>query len=154
MVDLVRGRTPYAYYSPHNFPIRPHLAPPRKGSFPFLTTGCIHPRFTFASMNGVLYLFSIWLLLLTGLPCPDAECHAHTDKLAQSSDAHSDDDHKHKAPCSPFCHCATCPGFSIPRPFSYACPSQLSAPISSQRVFSYDASSQTMVVLAVWQPPQ
>ncbi|RYF68497.1 MAG: hypothetical protein EOO39_19310 [Cytophagaceae bacterium] len=105
-------------------------------------------------MKGVLYLFSVWLLLLTGLPCPDAECHAHTDKVTQTAGAPSDDEHEHKAPCSPFCHCATCPGFSVPRPFSYARPSELSATSPSRLVFTYHSPSQATVLSAVWQPPK
>ena len=123
-------------------------------SFQFLTTCCIGSHFTFASMNGLLYLFSVWLLLLTGLPCPAAECHAHTDKLTRSSGTHSDDEQAHKAPCSPFCHCATCPGFATPRAFSYARPADPVTTDSSRRVFAYQAPSQRTVVLSVWQPPK
>ncbi|WP_460958173.1 DUF6660 family protein [Spirosoma litoris] len=108
-------------------------------------------------MKAVMCLFSLWILLLTGLPCPDADCHAQEDRLTNtSSAAHStnDPDHGHKAPCSPFCHCTTCLGFSIPRPLGYTISELQSVLIPANQAFAYQSPNQSDVALAIWQPPK
>ncbi|WP_460995948.1 DUF6660 family protein [Spirosoma harenae] len=106
-------------------------------------------------MKVVISIFSFWLLLLTGLPCPDADCHEHVNRTATTSSIPTDDhDHDHKAPCSPFCHCATCLGFSVPQPFGYVLFTELSGPVVSRQLFSYQSPSHTDVLLGIWQPPK
>ncbi|WP_461103673.1 DUF6660 family protein [Spirosoma koreense] len=105
-------------------------------------------------MKAVIYLFAWWLLLLSGLPCPDAECHArHTGNAATSASLPTDDqDHEH--PCSPFCHCATCLGFSVPQSFGYTLPTTAAVLTSSRQAFAYQLPSHAGVARSVWQPPQ
>ncbi|WP_420149121.1 DUF6660 family protein [Spirosoma sp.] len=108
-------------------------------------------------MKWTIYIFSFWLLLLTGLPCPDADCHAHENVTTSTSASHSaeqDHEHGHKAPCSPFCHCTTCVGFSIPRLFHYVAPSATSTRIASDQLFTYQSPSHADVAQAIWQPPK
>ncbi|WP_460969739.1 DUF6660 family protein [Spirosoma migulaei] len=105
-------------------------------------------------MKAIVCLFSFWLLLLTGLPCPDADCHAQSDQTASTSTSHSTDDHGHKAPCSPFCHCTICLGFSIPRSFSYMLTLAPNATTPDEQAFVYQSPSHSDVALAIWQPPK
>ncbi|MBD2701252.1 hypothetical protein IC229_11435 [Spirosoma sp. BT702] len=107
-------------------------------------------------MRLVISLFSVWLLLLSGLPCPDAECHAHENRAAATSPSHpaDDHDHGHKAPCSPFCHCATCLGFSTPQPFRYYVPIELPESSPARQVFTYLSPSHADVTSGIWQPPK
>lgn len=50
-------------------------------------------------------LFSLYILLLTALPCADAPTgkHRHEDPVAQNAPSHADNDQ-----CSPFCTCNCC----------------------------------------------
>ncbi|UFH56637.1 DUF6660 family protein [Spirosoma sp. KNUC1025] len=104
-------------------------------------------------MKFTVFLLSLWLLLLTGLPCPDADCHTTSTVMTHSSQS-DEHDHGHKAPCSPFCHCATCFGFSIPRLFNYASSSEPVALISSEQVFDYQSPDQADIADSIWQPPK
>ncbi|QIP16129.1 hypothetical protein G8759_27590 [Spirosoma aureum] len=107
-------------------------------------------------MKLVVYLFSFWLLLLAGLPCPDADCHAH-ERIASTTEVPhpaDDHDHGHKAPCSPFCHCATCAGFSIPRIFSYSLSVKLTTLFPIRQFFAYQSPNHADVIQSVWQPPK
>ncbi|MVM30805.1 hypothetical protein GO755_12255 [Spirosoma sp. HMF4905] len=119
-----------------------------------MTTCCITPSATFAGMKVVMCLFSLWILLLTGLPCPDAECHAQSDHTTSTSTSHSADDDEHKAPCSPFCHCTTCLGFFTPRPLSYTLPALLNALAPTSQLFIYQSPNQSDVAMSIWQPPK
>ncbi|WP_080058504.1 DUF6660 family protein [Spirosoma aerolatum] len=106
-------------------------------------------------MKAVLFLLSAWLLLLAGLPCPDTDCHAHETTAATShSDRANGHANDHKAPCSPFCHCATCLGFSAPQPFGYLLPEHVNEPARTQQLFTYQSPSQTDVLIGIWQPPK
>jgi hypothetical protein len=105
-------------------------------------------------MKVVICLFSFWLLLLTGLPCPDADCHIHETIAAATHDSHSADEHGHKAPCSPFCHCATCLGFSIPLSVKYILAPTPSAAPADQQLFAYQSPAPSDVASAIWQPPK
>ncbi|WP_460944796.1 hypothetical protein [Spirosoma daeguense] len=108
-------------------------------------------------MRLFIYLFSLWLLLLTGLPCPDADCHIHENSATtESTSPPAEHDHEqgHKAPCSPFCHCATCLGFSTPQPFNYLLPADSSESAPERQIFTYRSPNQFDVMLGIWQPPQ
>ncbi|NDU95118.1 DUF6660 family protein [Spirosoma terrae] len=105
-------------------------------------------------MKVVVYVFSLWILLLSGLPCPDADCHAHERVTANTATSQHTDEQDHKAPCSPFCHCATCLGFSVPLPFGYTRPAQSMTAGLSQQIFTYLSPFLADVARSVWQPPK
>ncbi|WP_461089100.1 DUF6660 family protein [Spirosoma gilvum] len=105
-------------------------------------------------MKAVILLLSVWLLILAGIPCPDADCHIHEAPTETSSHQADEHEHGHKSPCSPFCHCATCLGFSVSKPFVYTLPEQLAVPVMSQQLFDYQSPSQADVIVGIWQPPK
>ena len=94
----------------------------------------------------------MYVLLLTGLPCPDGNCHAHATATATQS-SHTDNE-DHQAPCSPFCHCATCAGFTAPQPVVSALPITLSTRLLTRLVFAYQPIQPHDVSSSVWQPPK
>ena len=120
---------------------------------PFMTTRCMCLLATFAPMKAVVWFFVVWLLVLTGLPCPDADCHTQGTQMARSSTSHADDP-DHKAPCSPFCHCTTCAGFAAPRLFRYALPNRPDNGPTVSQTFHYQSTAYSAVAFAIWQPPR
>ncbi|GAB3641682.1 hypothetical protein GCM10027423_23180 [Spirosoma arcticum] len=94
----------------------------------------------------------MYVLVLTGLPCPDGDCHAHATATAvQSSHADNED---HQAPCSPFCHCATCGGFTIPQPLVGTLPANPPSLLLTRSAFAYQPIQPYDVSSPVWQPPK
>lgn len=53
--------------------------------------------------------------------------------------------------CSPFCQCASCPGFSIPAIYKG---SLKAIPLSTKILAHYLSSKITSISQPVWQPPQ
>ena len=93
----------------------------------------------------------MYVLVLTGFPCPDGDCHARaTSATTQSSHA---DDEDHQALCSPFCHCAACAGFMIPQPFMTVLPAPSSLALT-RLVFAYQPIQHDDVSSSFWQPPK
>lgn len=104
-------------------------------------------------MNRLIGLLAMYVLVLTGLPCPDAACHAHA-AMATSTPVSHDGAEDHKAPCSPFCHCATCVGFTVPQPLTNARPPKPAFPLILRPAFAYQPSAPEDVTHAFWQPPK
>ncbi len=70
-------------------------------------------------MKRLLYLFPLYILLLSGIPCKasDGCCAEEVDATAaQTAAQHKNDfpDEKPALPCSPFFACGACHGFIIP----------------------------------------
>ncbi|AQG79815.1 hypothetical protein [Spirosoma montaniterrae] len=108
---------------------------------------------------GMKWLITIWavcVVLLSALPCPDGDCCAYTGSAPAShhTDAPASDADDHHAPCSPFCHCATCLGFTLTPAIIYLQPPS-SLYLSRQPVrFAYAALRPDDVLLTIWQPPK
>ncbi len=109
-------------------------------------------------MKRLIWLLAMYVLVLTGLPCPDAACHARaattTGTPAAGVPAPHDETEDHEAPCSPFCHCATCVGFTVPQPLMSVLPGSPSYLLLSRLVFAYQPIQHDDVDQSVWQPPK
>lgn len=101
-------------------------------------------------MNRLIWLLAMYVLVLTGLPCPDGDCRA-TPAATQPS---HDDDEDHQAPCSPFCHCATCVGFTIPQPLMGTLAANPSSRLLTRSAFTYQPIRPDDVSGSFWQPPK
>ncbi|CCH55121.1 hypothetical protein BN8_04356 [Fibrisoma limi BUZ 3] len=73
--------------------------------------------------------------------------------MAGAPDSHDDDDH-HQAPCSPFCHCATCVGFTVPQPSISGLLPQTACRLLTPSVFAYHPIHHEDVTASIWQPPK
>ena len=102
-------------------------------------------------MNRLIGLLAMYVLVLTGLPCPDGNCHARATPVTTQSSHTNDDDHR--APCTPFCHCATCAGFTMPQRLVsvLAAPS---SPLLTRPAFVYQPIRPDDVSGSFWQPPK
>lgn len=103
-------------------------------------------------MNRLIWLLAMYVLVLTGLPCPDAACHAHAVEATNPA-SHTDND-EHEAPCSPFCRCATCAGFTVPQPVATLLPAQPAVSLCGRLVFAYQPIRHEDVAYSFWQPPR
>ncbi len=112
----------------------------------------MYPRFSFVAMNRLIGLLAMYVLLLTGFPCPDGDCYAHATPAATQSSHTNDEDHQ--APCSPFCHCATCAGFTVPQPVVSALPANPSSRLLTRSAFVYQPIRHEDVSSSFWQPPK
>ena len=67
-------------------------------------------------MKWLVYLFSFYVLLLSGIPC-SADDNCCADEITCATEpgkpAH-DPDHKPACPCSPFFACGACHGIVVP----------------------------------------
>ncbi|RIV24958.1 hypothetical protein DYU11_06465 [Fibrisoma montanum] len=104
-------------------------------------------------MNRLIWLLAMYVLILTGLPCPDSDCHAHAVSTSSVPASH-DSNEQHEAPCSPFCHCATCVGFTVPQPLVSTLLPQTASRLSNPSTFAYHPSQHEDVIASIWQPPK
>jgi hypothetical protein len=99
----------------------------------------------------ILYLFSFYIILLSCLPCVDAESNLSHDKvtITDSSQHHHDNDF-----CSPLCICNCCgtPGFAydtIPTYTFFSIPNLI-----DKKTPEYQSISTSNFFGSIWQPPQ
>ncbi|MCR4029918.1 MULTISPECIES: DUF6660 family protein [Flavobacterium] len=105
-------------------------------------------------MKWIAILMSIYLMVLSNMPCADMEVNSAMHKTVQfaSEDNHSHD--KDNDLCSPFCACNCCGAqvLSYEAPLSFEFPkpyTQISIPLPSYNsVFISDFFG------SIWQPPQ
>ncbi|SEM05248.1 hypothetical protein SAMN04488505_103244 [Chitinophaga rupis] len=103
-------------------------------------------------MKFLVYLFSLYVLLLSGVPCDtDSDCCA--DEIAQTSSNRTAKDHDHRpaCPCSPFFACGACHSIVIPT-VQIKLPGQL--PTVENLYFFYITPSLPDFPASIWQPPQ
>ncbi|MDR3715992.1 MAG: hypothetical protein P4L51_24565 [Puia sp.] len=108
-------------------------------------------------MKRLLYLFSLYILLLSGVPCsPDDECcreEINATALARQNSGHPDKttDHKSGLPCSPLFPCGACSGIVIPDQIV-----QTVQPLPSiaKQVSLYTQRPLLTFTPAIWQPPK
>ncbi len=109
---------------------------------------------TFVLMKNLWLLFSIYILILSVLPCTDVEeCNYPSQTPISITTQHQD--HKHeKEHCSPFCTCACCStSFSI----SYLNAFQISAKLVFNTSISYPLFNENIksnFFGNIWQPPK
>ncbi|TWI84427.1 DUF6660 family protein [Chitinophaga japonensis] len=104
-------------------------------------------------MKWLLYLFSFYVLLLSGIPC-DADEHCCADEITCTTEpakpAH-DPDHKPACPCSPFFACGACHAIVVPdHTIEFLKPLRpVAAPQSDYKVHPPADFSPS-----IWQPPR
>ncbi|WP_425576796.1 DUF6660 family protein [Nibrella saemangeumensis] len=97
-------------------------------------------------------ILALYVLVLSALPCEALCLDESTPVAAQASQPGSD--HSHDETCSPFCLCATCPGFTVPQT------PQLEAAITQRSRIPvavlpfYQALHTLDVSDSIWQPPR
>jgi hypothetical protein len=104
-------------------------------------------------MKWFVYLFSLYILLLSGVPC-NANDDCCMDEIAQTTASNKqtgNSDHKPVCPCSPFFACGACHGAVVPNiiiEFSKNLPpvTRLQYFYTVQPLFNFPSS--------IWQPPK
>ncbi|MEH6308732.1 MULTISPECIES: DUF6660 family protein [Olivibacter] len=104
-------------------------------------------------MKWLVYLFSIYVLVLSAVPCgaEDNCCIDETYSLAEREKPAEERDHRSICPCSPFFACGVCSGAVLPNAIM-AVIKELS-PIL-QQPFSYQEYPLLELPRTIWQPPK
>jgi hypothetical protein len=111
------------------------------------------PKFhIFRSMKWLSIILSIYYMLLSTMPCTDAqECHESNQTIISSLNDHGD--HSHEAElCSPFCPCLCCGQFVSFDVNEVALDRIVPPPSRAHGIFKSGFSLD--VHLAIWQPPK
>lgn len=102
-------------------------------------------------MKWFVYLFTLYLLTLSGLTCKaDSDC-CKDEMAEQTSTGHHDDDHKTHSACVPFLACGAC---------NSILQGEISVELLKKAVklerayFHYHESAWTNAPGSIWQPPQ
>jgi len=102
-------------------------------------------------MKWFVYVFSLYLLILSGFTCNAAGDCCKEDLNTEASQGHKDDDHKPVSPCIPFLACGACHSViatQISFEFEYTF-------ISNRKLqFPYLEPSLKTSISSIWQPPQ
>lgn len=102
-------------------------------------------------MKWFVYLFSLYLLTLSGFTCEaDSDC-CKDEITRQTSSGHHDDDHQTHSACVPFLACGACNSI-LPGEMSVEPPVK-PAPID-RAPFHYLEAAWTNAPGSIWQPPQ
>jgi len=100
-------------------------------------------------MKFIAAIFSIYILLLTGVPCADehfADADSTCVELPAQDDSHSDNADL----CSPFCFCACCQILSFPEIHDYRHISTLSFDLMP----AYIEQNYFTLTSSFWRPPK
>ncbi|WP_128547975.1 DUF6660 family protein [Larkinella soli] len=100
-----------------------------------------------------LLIWSMYLMALSGVPCPEQHCLDGHNHPAASASQPPADHQPDEAPCSPFCHCAVCPGFTVPQPLWSTLPAISFKPVFRPQ-FAYSSPTPDDIFRSVWQPPK
>lgn len=101
----------------------------------------------------IAFIFSLYILLLSGMPCTDAQdCNLPTTTQVSATQSH--DNHQHESEhCPPFCHCSCC-SVAVSKLPTFALVYK-KLPLANQLKFSfYHSHHLTGFLEAVWQPPK
>lgn len=105
-------------------------------------------------MKWLLCLFSLYILVLSGIPCQaDDDC-CIEETFANATHARSKEQAKHPAyprPCSPFFACCACHGFLVP---DAGLALQRYQPAPQQQNSFYQAAALPDFTRSIWQPPK
>jgi hypothetical protein len=102
-------------------------------------------------MKWFVYLFSLYLLTLSGFTCEgDSDC-CSDQRTRQSSSTHHGDEHQTHGTCVPFLACGACNSI-LPNEILVSLPEQVSAIDSVP--FYYLETAWTNAPGWIWQPPQ
>ncbi|HQW18929.1 MAG: DUF6660 family protein [Bacteroidota bacterium] len=105
-------------------------------------------------MKIAAYIFSIYFLALSVMPCTDNDALDIFSDLRHSSQSTSaNDDHNHEAEtCSPFCICACC-GHTAATQFTFLYFTTCTA-VSNVQFNPYKILLSTESYIGIWQPPK
>lgn len=98
-------------------------------------------------------IWAIYVLVLSGLPC-EAFCLDESAPIKDQVSLPASKDHAHEEGCSPFCLCATCPGFTVPQPPQLMAVTRQDSPIIASALPHYQAPQGFDVPGRIWQPPR
>ena len=101
----------------------------------------------------IAFIFSLYILLLSGMPCTDAQdCNLPTTTQVSATQSH--DNHQHETEhCPPLCHCSCCSVAVSKMPllaFTYVKPTF----VVKENFSFYKSHHLTGFLEAVWQPPK
>lgn len=103
------------------------------------------------NMKWFVYLFSIYLLTLSGFTCKaDSDC-CKDEMAQQTTSGHHDDDHQTHSACVPFLACGACNSI-LPMHMSVELPS--TSFVIPGTPFFYLEQSCTNSPGSIWQPPR
>jgi len=98
----------------------------------------------------VTTILSVYLLVLTVMPCTDA--HAKMGATQQTQVSQADDEHHDLDICSPFCVCSSCTAAVILQPSITF--DVLHFESEGKNVPSFYQSVNSSFYASIWQPPQ
>ena len=101
----------------------------------------------------IAFILSLYILLLSGMPCTDAQdCNLSTTTQVSATQNH--DNHQHESEhCPPLCHCSCC-SVAVSKLPTFALVYK-KLPLANQLKFSfYHSHYLTGFLEAVWQPPK
>ncbi|MFC4233317.1 DUF6660 family protein [Parasediminibacterium paludis] len=104
-------------------------------------------------MKFLTLIFSIYLLVLSCVPCADKdECNINMDIKTTISSTTKENPKKSDEACTPFCTCSHCSASAYYQPLnSYKIPKRI-FPTTKYPV--YDVSYNSQVFFSIWQPPK
>ena len=103
-------------------------------------------------MKWFVYLFSVYILVLTGFICEaDADCCVNEIEQHHSHNESGEQDHKPVCPCSPFFACGGCHAIVAT---VTVLDISIDRPLSTGLTFFYAGSKLADFSVPVWQPPQ
>ncbi|RXK80436.1 DUF6660 family protein [Filimonas effusa] len=106
-------------------------------------------------MKWLVFLFSLYVLVLSGIPCSaDDDCCIEESRSLTSSqhEKSSDSDHKPMSPCSPFFACGACHGITLPVLTVICAPEYV--PVLVEKTSFYQEYIKFDFHSNIWQPPK
>jgi len=101
----------------------------------------------------IAFIFSLYILLLSGMPCTDAQdCNLPTTTQVSTTQNHGNHQHESEH-CPPLCHCSCCSVAVSKMPllaFTYVKPTF----VVKENFSFYKSHHLTGFLEAVWQPPK
>jgi hypothetical protein len=98
-------------------------------------------------------IWAIYVLALSGMPC-EAFCLDESTSATDQAALPASGDHSHEKGCSPFCLCATCPGFTVPQPPQLMTVAMPGVAIIVATLPRYQTPQGFDVPGRIWQPPR
>ncbi|NLR78388.1 hypothetical protein [Chitinophaga eiseniae] len=103
-------------------------------------------------MKWLVYLFSLYVLLLTGVPCEaDDDCCSNFTALTEHQESGTGKNHKPVSPCSPFFACGAIHAIVVPEP--YRAKPLLLQPVTNTHS-DYIEPALRDFPPSIWQPPK
>ncbi|WP_416440049.1 DUF6660 family protein [Phnomibacter sp. MR] len=103
-------------------------------------------------MKFFAFIMSIYLLVLSCLPCIDRqECNIKAEQKFSVTSQHQHPQDTDEA-CTPFCSCSHCPPSAFYQPVAHN--NIATAVFQSLKYPIYNSSFSTEVSFSIWQPPK